>query len=170
MSKLSSTIDNAIVQYFNHATGITTIWDRQDAIRPALPYISLSIQEIEDESGHQPDVAFDGAIRTLTFRNVATLRVRVFCNTDAAMGYLRDAIKYRYKSAGKTFLKNAEIAIRKIDNIIDFSEMIDTNFELRAQANFIIAYADTVTDSDTQIVAISGTFNGAPFLGGSIPT
>lgn len=169
MSKISSIIDNALIQFFNTATGITVVWERQDAIRPALPYISLSIQEIEDESGHQPDVSFDGSLRTLTYRNIATLRVRVFSNTDASMGYLRDAIKYRYKLNGKLTLSDAGICIRSIENIIDFSEMIDTNFELKAQANFIIAYSEEATDTDFQVVRISGSFNNADYDADNTP-
>lgn len=159
----SSTIDNAIIAYFYGATNITTIWSKQDEIRPALPYLSLSIINVEDETGHRPDQVFDATNRTYTFRNMATVRVSVFCNTDVYLGYLRDAVRYRQKTIGRMLLKAAGISIRSIGDIIDISSMIDTQFELKANCDFVFSFKETDIDAEDKIKEINGTFNGTDF-------
>lgn len=159
----STTIDNAIIAYFYGATNITTIWSKQDEIRPALPYLSLSIINVEDETGHRPDQTFDDTNRTYTFRNTATIRVSVFCNTDVYLGYLRDAIRYRQKTAGRLLLQSAGINIRSIGDIIDISSMIDTQFELKANCDFVFGFKEIDIDAEDNIKEVQGSFNGNNF-------
>jgi hypothetical protein len=155
--------DNAVIAYFYTATGIPVIWEKQDAPRPDLPYVSLSILDDSDKTGHRPDQTYDGLEQTYTFINEVQIRARIYCNTDVYMGYLRDCVRFRQKYEGKAILKAAGINIREVGNIQDISSMIDTNFELRANADFYFTYKSTSTEDIEQVKEINGEFNDVAF-------
>lgn len=144
---------------------ITVIWDKQDDPRPTTDYILLNIITAGNpESMAMPypkNPATTATVQYQTFENI-TVSVNVYSQD----GYLDKMVKLQRSinfDTVKQFLKTKGLAIRKSNNILDLTEMVDTAYEYRCQCDFVFCYSTTTDINVYPISRIKGQVLGSTF-------
>ena len=155
--RLNEAIENKLIEWAGTQTGITFIWDKQEAERPSLPYGTLNILtganiEVEPSSNYKELDTF-----TKTFRKTFIISVNIYAD-DMYLTYLDNLKESTYLGSVKLDLESVGVVCRSVETIIDLSELVDTKYEFRCQADFNMAY---VTERDVvsgEIQRVSGPF------------
>lgn len=154
--RLSEVYESAIYNWAYSSLGscVTIIWDKPNAPRPELPYVTLAILggpiPLDDRPQNQYK-SFD--TWTYTFRKRITLSINVFgyddCFSKAQL--LADSL---YLASKILILNSAGIACYGTDGPRDMSQFIDTQWEFRAQLDVFLSYGMTRDDSPGEIQKI----------------
>lgn len=150
--RLDATKQKAIKLWIQSALSITAIWDKQNAIRPALPYISVNIITGPQLDGTPERTYKELDVYTYIFRKIFTLSVQVHSQTNhiALLSTLLNSIilptqRATLRAAGLSIYNDTDISIT------DVSELIDTGFEKRASMDITFAFAEEIDDSPGEI-------------------
>jgi hypothetical protein len=150
--RLNQAKQTAIIEWIQTALFITTIWDKQNAFRPALPYISVNIITGPQQDG-TPEAKYKTTdVFTYIFRKIFTLSIQAHSQSNhlALLSTLINSMKLPTQRAT---LRAAGLSIYNDNDIspTDISELIDTGFEKRASIDVIMAFAEEVDDSPGEI-------------------
>lgn len=150
--RLNQAKQTAIIAWIETALSITAIWDKQNALRPALPFISLNIITGPQSDGTSERTYKETDVYTYIFRKIFTLSVQSHSQTNhvALLSTLLNAIilptqRETLRTAGLSIYNDTDISIT------DVSELIDTGFEKRAAMDITFAFAEEIDDSPGEI-------------------
>lgn len=159
---LDATLQNAMQNFVKTALGYAggkVIWDKQDSNRPAVPYAMLSVS-----SGPRPlgpaEVRSKVAVDTFTFpfRKEITLTVNVYADSGwlSLLATISNALEL---PSIKSILRLAGIAIIRVEDPIEISELLNDQWEGRGSIDIILAYNQQVDDvpGEIQSVEFDGT-------------
>jgi len=141
----------AIYTWVSTVTGITTIWDKPNATRPALPYATLNILSRSPGSVGKADEIYKSADTfTYNFRKTITLSCNIYANNAylALMETLINSLELETYRAG---LRIAGFAIWGNSDPVDVSQLLDTKFEPRVSTDFFFSYNKEVDDEIGEI-------------------
>lgn len=154
-------IQNSIQSWVATQTGLTTIWSRQNAPRPAMPYCSLYILSF-NRTGFDEILPPDAlGLYKIKGQNYLNLNVSVFYKKDDStvdgIGILDDLrLSINKQSVLDYFTTNNLSFIRPLTNIIDLSEVVATGFEQRAMLDLQFLVATYITDTVNLIETVNG--------------
>ena len=156
--RLNEAKELAIYNWASSTLGITTIWDKPNAPRPALPYATLNFSGGGRSEGAPEEIYKTTDTYTYPVRKVITLTVQIFAE-NSHLAYADALVNSLSKPTVQDFLRSAGFAIRGNSNIMDISRLIDTKFEMRAAIDIFLAYETDITDTTVEIqrVTASGT-------------
>jgi len=155
-------IQNTIQTWVAQQTSLTTIWAKQNAPRPAMPYCALTILSLT-RVGHDENLPPDNTgLYKIIGNSYLNLNVSIFYKKDDATidGInLLDALRLSVKkqSVNDYFNANKLSFIRPLTNIMDISEVVATGFEQRALLDMQFLIATYITDTVSLIQHIDGT-------------
>ena len=161
--RLDSAKQLAIISWIETALSITAIWNDQNALRPALPFVSVNII-----SGPTPDGTYQVNYKeldtyTYLFRKLFTLSIQAFSTTNhlALLSILTNSINL---PTHRSTLRAAGLAVYNETDIVpvNISELLETGMEKRGSIDVNMAYSEEVDDipgeiQTTKIAGISGT-------------
>lgn len=157
--------DAAIVAFFRHATDLPVVWARQDAPRPALPYLVLErltglalAGGVSTAKGWKTTNGTPNAEGSVTVRRSVTasftLNAQVFTGpatgTNDAMGYMASILSALESPEALAILDAQGLVAINFNPPIDLSAVSTTRFETRASIDLDMHTTmsfDTVTDS-----------------------
>lgn len=162
MARYNSTIENAIYTWAANALSgsASVIWDKQGFDRPAIPYATLNIIDISDETG----AAGSGKIKLVspakTYKHTFSKTITVSCNIYAdnnenhmlLMEKLRNTLRF---DSVKELLRKSGVVFRTDYGSTDASILLDTDFEFRAQCDFVFSITETQNDTLDPLTAIN---------------
>lgn len=169
-----ATLQNALYAFANGATGLTTVWARQNAPRPAYPFQVLEI--IAESQAGQDEIRYSapsGGLITPTVCGLRGFTMSVQIHTLAppegvaqgARDYvatLRTALK---KAALVKILRDAGIAISSAQPSHVLAEEVEGRWIARGLLDIQFYTAENSTDSGVEYiekVQLSGTTDGTP--------
>lgn len=147
---LDAAKENAIHGWVEDATGLSAIWARQDANRPALPFISLDISSGPRKENTPPVTYKEQDIFTYRFNHVFTLSVNLFA-LDGHLSLLNRLIQSQDLPSKRQVLESAGIAIHGSSDPLDISQLLETDYEFRATMDWFMAYGEDIDDNTGEI-------------------
>lgn len=154
-------IQNTIQSWVAQQTGLTTIWSKQNAPRPEMPYCDLYILSI-NRVGHDEELPPDvNGTYKIIGNSYLHLNVSIFYKKDNStidgINVLDDLrLSLKKQSVNAYFKANNLSFIRPLTNITDFSEVIATGFEQRAMLDLQFLIATYITDTVDLIETVNG--------------
>ena len=133
------------------------IWDRPDARRPSVPYMTLNyltgpvrIAQLDEER-----VQDDGTIIMCATRNF-TLSIKAYIGDVRAKSHpdfwrpiqsLSDLSGKLTTVAIRELFRKEGLAIMNIEGIQDITELLETGYEPRANMDILFSYSEQITDT-----------------------
>ncbi len=148
--RLDETKELAIYTWVSSMLGITTIWDKPNAPRPALPYATLNISGGGRKEGEPEERYKELDTWTYPHRKVLTLTVNIFAE-EGHLAYGDDLVNSLSLPTVQDTLRAAGFAIRGSSDVMDISRLLDTKYELRAGVDIFLAYETDVDDVPGEI-------------------
>ena len=161
MSRIGTAIETCLWTWVDGATStaVTTVWDKQSTKRPNLPYVTLNIIDGPRREG-TPALAYsDGNDYNIQFKKAFTLSVNVFAQSNH-LALMDDICNSMFLESNRAAFRAADVQVREHADVIELSELLDTQFEFRCQCDFFCAYSEDVTDTIGYIneISYSATF------------
>ncbi|MEW5803914.1 MAG: hypothetical protein AB1847_17605, partial [bacterium] len=158
--RLDEAKETAIYQWISSVLKIETIWDKPNALRPALPYATMNIS-LGSRSTGAPEEIYK-ALDTFTYpnRKVMTLTVNIYAD-NAYLAYMEKLINSINLPSVQDKLYAAGMAVWDHSDPVDISTLLDTKYEYRVSIDIFIAYAVDADDTPGEIqrVSIDGAVN-----------
>ena len=150
--RLNQAKQTAIIAWIETALSITAFWDKQNALRPSLPYISVNIITGPKRDGTPERTYKELDTYTYIFRKIITLSIQSHSQSNH-LALLSTIIDSMTLPTQRATLRAAGLSIYNDDDIdpTDISELIDTGFEKRGSIDVTMAYADEIDDSPGEI-------------------
>jgi len=150
-----SLIRSTIISAVQAASGnLTTIWENQNAPRPALPYCAVSVNGLDTIGQTEKTSANASGFIERSEHWEFTISVQVFGVSSAFSGV--PFVNAMNSPAVIDTLATAGIVIFDNEPVSDITELIDTDFEPRFSVDFFARFNDTVSDNVGIIETISG--------------
>lgn len=158
--RLDKDKEDAIYNWARASLGynVVVIWDKPNAQRPALPYLTLCISGGPIQIGDRPVKKYKELDTwTYQFKYRITLSINLFgySNYLFLMNQLLSSLHLETKIQ---ILNNAGLAYWGVDGPIDLSSFRDTEWEYRSQADIFLSYGEDIDDKPGEIhkVEING--------------
>jgi hypothetical protein len=152
MSTVYSTLvslQDAIYDWLDPLATEQFIWAKERAPAPVSPYFSLNLTTMAVAEGAGYERIISGSNRTIVQRRQATLNIQSF--GFAAVERLM-AIKSRlYLESSQEALVNANISLIRDEDVIDISELLETQIQERASMDLILGYTRSDVDGTNWI-------------------
>lgn len=157
--RLNQAKQTAIISWIETALSITAIWDKQNALRPDFPYISVNIIAGPQLDGTPEPKYKSTNIYTYIFRKIFTMSIQIHAVTNhlALLSTLINSIilpthRATLRAAGLAIYNDTDISIT------DISELLNTGFEKRGAIDVTMAYAEEIDDTvgEIQTVGVKG--------------
>jgi len=131
----------AIWTWASTSSGITAIWDKPGEPRPTLPYITLNVSPSRPIAKVDTEYLQQDTYR-YNFKKEITLTVNVIADNQHILiaEKLIDSLEIPVYRA---ILRQGGLAIWRASPAIDISELIDTDFENRAEFDVILSYNES---------------------------
>ncbi len=154
--RLDESKEFALYNWVSSKLGITAIWDKPNAPRPALPYATLNISGGPRKEGN-PEEIYKG-IDTFTYpmRRAITLTMQVFSESGHLV-FADSLISSLSLPTVQDSLRSAGFAVRGSSDVMDISRLLDTKFEMRAAVDIFLAYETDVDDMPGEIQHVTIT-------------
>ena len=152
--RLNEAKELAIYNWASLVLGITTIWDKPNAPRPALPYATLNFSGGGRSEGAPEEIYKTTDTFTYPLRKVITLTVQIFAE-NSHLAYADTLVNSLSKPTVQDFLRSVGMAIRGHSDPMDISRLLDTKFELRAGIDIFLAYEQDIDDVTGEIQKVS---------------
>lgn len=176
MARFNSTFENALIAWVKAALGssFTVFWDKQDFPTPSIPYATIgylsagNIENLTPDKINNNDVA---KTTTLLTYETLTISVNVFDNSNDYLNKISKLKRSFFDSVINNNLNKAGLYYRNASNTTDLSELQETSYEFRAQADFVFAYTNSSTETDSgYITRVSGEVLDIDFDADNTPT
>jgi len=142
--RLNEAKELAIYTWVYAATGVTTIWDKPGAKRPALPYVTMNILSGSPRKLGKADEIYKSADTfTYNFRKAITLSCNIYAN-NAYLEYMETLINSLELETYRAGLRIAGFALWGNSDPVDLTVLLDTKFEHRVSADFFFSYNKAV--------------------------
>ncbi len=160
-SRLDVTKQTAIIAWIETALAISAIWDKQNALRPSLPYVSVNIIAGPQFDGTPEKKYKELDTYSYIFRKIFTLSIQSHSQTNH-LALLSTLINSMMLATQRATLRAAGLSIYNDTDISpnDVSELIDTGFEKRAAIDVTMAFAEEIDDVPREIQTVQ--LVGAP--------
>jgi len=168
------TVERAIQQQATTATGLTCIWENQSRTRPARPFVSMNIVNMESVStiGDTLDNPTPSAGAEILVRTTDHLEFTVQFNVYTADIVGVNAARYRAHKLATHFDKETTIdaldltspetiAVVGRSPVVDSTTVLETEYEGRASVTITFRTAVTFDDAVTYIetAEFTGTYS-----------
>lgn len=136
----------AIYEWLSSELGITVIYADQNAPRPDKPYATIRIISENKLGGNDEGATVDDdGIQSFCGQREAAVSLNIY-GEDAF-----DSMKLALNSLSKPsiledFFYNDDIAILNKGDILNLTDVLETEFEERAQMDLLVGYAEEYTD------------------------
>jgi len=151
--RLNQEKEDAIYDFIVASLGIhvNVIWDKPNAPRPQLPYVTLNISGGPIPIGDKPSIRYKELDTwSYCFRNRITLSIN-FYGYEYHQYYLQKIQRSLYIDDKIELLNTVGIACWGTDGPRDLSTLIDTEFEFRGQVDIFLAYGEIVDSSPGEV-------------------
>lgn len=155
LQRLDYTKEYAIWQWAQTVLGddFTVIWDKPNNPRPSLPYITLKLSPGRKICNRDVEYIERDTYR-YNFKKAITLTVNIFAD-DNHLKHCENLIDSLEIPNYQTILRQGGLAIWNNSNPIDISELINTDFEGRAEFELILSYNESKIVDITEIDHVS---------------
>jgi hypothetical protein len=162
---------NAIYEFALAASGITVIWDKPGAPRPAVPYVTLNVSSGPRKVG-TPEVKYGDVQDTFTYpmRKEITLTINSYADSGwlATLGKIIDSLDLPTK---QQILRDAGLAIINSEDPVDISALLNDQYEGRGSVDIMLGYCDSIEDVSGEVESVNfdqtiGTFESNQTIGG----
>jgi len=154
--RLDQTKEDAIYDFVVASLGIdvAVIWDKPNAKRPDLPYVTLNISGGPIAIDDRPSMQYK-TLDTWTygFKKRITLSINFF-GYELHQYYLERISQCLYIDDKVELLNVDGLACWGFDGPRDLSSIVDTEFEFRGQLDVFLSYGDTIDSSPGEIKKI----------------
>jgi hypothetical protein len=146
--RFNETIEDALWQFVQNTSGITTIWDKQDvygvnkAKRPVPPFVTLNIISGPIPIGYADFIYKSGDKYTMRIRKKFTLSVNVYTlnnhmgiSTSIWTALQDENVLIGLRTHGLSYLPTKE-------GVRDISQLLETGHELRANIDLVFSYCE----------------------------
>ena len=146
-----------LIRWFENATGLTTIWEDQDSLRPIPPYATLKIVSIPsvgvDEIRQRQD---ETMVDIVGYRRISVSSQVLGPNAMEIISCARLALS---KQRVRDELEKADLHFQTSSDPQDLSQLLETIIEPRAQMDIIFGthFTDEEDLSSIDSVEITGT-------------
>jgi len=154
--RLNQIYEDAIYDFIvaSVGAGVSVIWDKQNADKPNLPYITLNIPGGPIPVVNRPTSKYKSLDTwTYGFCSRVTLSIN-FYGYELHQYYLEKIIQSLYIDDKVDLLNIAGLACWGYDGPRDLSVLIDTEFEYRGQVDVFLSYGKTVDSSPGEVQKI----------------
>lgn len=144
---------SGIYNWVNNNTNVTLIrWARQnDPGKISLPYIDLFIREMENIGQDYETAPNNTTAYASVYGNRDCILEISYYGEDAIQSLNQLYMSVRTYDVKQQFLQDEIVFVRK-ESILDLTELIDTRYEERALATFIMRYASEFTDDNAGVI------------------
>jgi hypothetical protein len=161
-------IETAVLAWLEAATSETVIFAEQGKPRPSTPYLTAKVGNIvsfgqDDRRGMTDPGAPSYA--TQTYRGDREINVSVQAFGSGAMDLARAAANALRTETTRAQLATAGLCHRGVVPAVnELTELLETDFEERAQFDATLAFGEEYTDTVPLIEDVEGqgTFTGSP--------
>jgi len=135
--------------------GTQVIWDKPNAPRPPLPYVTLNIIGGPIPLGARPACIYKELDTwTYKFKKRITVSINVFGYSDHLLK-IQTLLDSLYLASKIEILNLVGLACYGYNGPMDLSRFIDTQWELRSQADIFLGYGKDVDDIAREIQSMS---------------
>lgn len=155
--RLDQVKEDGIYNWISNIVGssIPVIWDKPDAIKPNLPYVTLNIIGGPNKVGNRPNRKYKELDKwNYTFVKRITLSVNIFTYGDNAglMETILDSLQLPTKLV---LLRDVGLAFWGYDGAFEDSTLVDTKWEFRSHADIFLSYGIIKEDEPGEIQKIN---------------
>jgi hypothetical protein len=162
MQRLPSNIEDALVAWVEAIhPDASIVWAKQNAPRPALPFIALDVIAGPQTIGPAEERYKQQDTFTYGIRKRGTLNVQVYAdNALVRAAAIESALELPSRQA---VLQAAGIAVWGSEGVRDLTELLDTAFDPRAGLDLFISWPEPADDAPGEIhsVHVTGTAGNA---------
>lgn len=144
-------IENKLYSWVNSETGLTTIWEHENAPRPENPYLSLfidSFNTINQDYKYMPENENDG----IDIKGDREFTLRINCYGNNSLQILHDLRNSLEKPSVQYFLSEEQIIFVDRLAINNITGMLNTKYEKRSVMDLLFRTSDIFTDSEIEII------------------
>ena len=141
-------------------TGASVIWDKEDGVRPPLPFATMNIISGPSSAGPAEERYKSQDTYAYAMRKKFTLSINV--HSDDALMRINSIVNALELPSHQSILQGAGIAVWGNSDPRDLSQLMDTEYEGRAQIDINLSFAQTIEDSPGEIrtVHVRGDIQG----------
>lgn len=150
-----SALQDAIYDLLDPLLTRQIIWQRQDAPQPTDSYVALNLSSFAIAEGRGYERRIEGSARNLVSFRVAVLNIQA---------YGENAVQELFDLKSKLFLEStieaflaANISLRVDEDVLDISQLLDTEFQERASLDLRLGYTKEDSDGTNHVEIVTGT-------------
>jgi hypothetical protein len=150
-----ATIEAAVVTWLSDATSKTVILANQGTPRPARPYLTVLISSVRTVGGEDARAISAVGVQTIYGDREVSVSVQAF--GAGALDLARAAALALNKETVRQKLATSGLCPSGITPIVaELTELLETDFEERAQFDAVLALGETYTDTVGLIEHVEG--------------